>query len=101
MFATLAVDYLGCPAEVMPLYDPRHHRDAAMVLRCIFDEGNFGHHDTAMDHRPDGFLLGKAFSFLVQVRRMVHKFQLFPRETLFCFPILIRDGMGRIVGRKA
>ena len=101
VFATLAVDYLGCPAEVMPLYDPRHHRDAAMVLRCIFDEGNFGHHDEAMRHRPDGFLLGKAFSFLVQVRRMIHKLQLFPRETLFCFPILIRDGLGRIVGRKA
>lgn len=101
-FAVMAVRHLGCPASVMPLYDasPRHLRAADAVLRSILDEGNFGHHDEAMDHRPQGFLAGKAFSFLVQTRRLARKLRYFPVETLYCFPRLVLDGLGRLVGRK-
>lgn len=98
VFAALAVSQLGCPASVMPLYDasPRYRRDAERVLRSILDEGNFGYHEAAMAHRPQGFLSGKAFSFLVQTRRMVRKFRVFPVETLYCFPRLVVDGLCRV-----
>lgn len=100
VFACIAVTYLGCPADVMPLYDARYRREAAMVLRCIFDEGNFGHHDAAMKYRPKGFMAGKAFSFLVQSRRMMWNMRVFPRETLFCFPLMVRGGLERVLRRE-
>lgn len=86
----------------MPLYDasPRYRKAADAVLRSILDEGNFGYHDAAMDQRPHGFLAGKAFSFLVQARRMAYKFRYFPVETLYCFPQLVIGGLGRVAGRK-
>lgn len=102
VFAVLAVRRLGCPASAMPLYDAssRYRKAADAVLRSILDEGNFGHHDAAMDHRPQGFLAGKAFSFLVQVRRMASKLRHFPVETLYCFPQLVLGGLGRVIGRR-
>ncbi len=102
VFAAMAVHHLGCPASVMPLYDasPRYRKAADAVLRSILDEGNFGYHDAAMDQRPHGFLAGKAFSFLVQARRMAYKFRYFPVETLYCFPQLVIGGLGRVAGRK-
>ncbi len=102
VFAVMAVRHLGCPASVMPLYDasPRYLKAADAVLRSILDEGNFGHHDAAMDKRPQGFLTGKAFSFLIQTRRMAAKLRYFPIETLYCFPQLVFGGLGRVIGRK-
>ena len=41
----MAVDYLGCPEEVMPLYDNRYKKDAKRLLRYILDSGNFGYYD--------------------------------------------------------
>ncbi len=101
VFAVMAVRHLGCPASAMPLYDasPRYHAAADAVLRSILDEGNFGHHDAAMDQRPKGFLAGKAFSFLVQSRRMARKLRYFPVESLYCFPQLVCGGLSRL-GRK-
>jgi len=44
-FAALAVDYLGIPVEVMPLYSPakKWSRKATRIVSYIFDTGNFGH----------------------------------------------------------
>ncbi len=101
-FAALAVRHLGCPARVMPLYDAsrRQQRAADAVLRSILDEGNFGYHDAALAQRPDGFVAGKAFSFLVQTRRMARKLRYFPVETICSFPQLVLGGLARVIGRQ-
>ena len=42
-FASLAVDRLGMPKEVMPFYDERYRRKGERVLRLVMEAGNFGH----------------------------------------------------------
>ena len=51
VFATMAVDYLGCPEEVMPLYDNRYKKDAKRLLRYILDSGNFGYYDKRIQNK--------------------------------------------------
>lgn len=101
VFGCMAVDYLGCPREAMPFYDARLHRQAARVLRIILDEGNFGYYDEAMNGRPTDFVKGKIYSFFVQTRRMVRKCAVFPREVLYNFPKMVKDGVKRTMGVKS
>ena len=43
-FAALAVEYLGMPAEAMPLYSPSHYwkRKANRIVKIVLETGNFG-----------------------------------------------------------
>jgi len=45
VFAALAVDYLGMPADAVPMYDSstKWRRKADIVLRFVLESGNFGH----------------------------------------------------------
>lgn len=45
VFASLAVDTLGMPAEAMPFYDVRFKDKADKVLRRVLKSGNFGHNN--------------------------------------------------------
>lgn len=42
LFACIAVDYLGVPADKMPLYDHAYSRKSAKILEYIIKGGNFG-----------------------------------------------------------
>ena len=45
VFAALAVEYLGMPAEAMPFYDSRFTVKGERVLERILKSGNFGHNN--------------------------------------------------------
>lgn len=45
VFASLAVDTLGMPAETMPFYDVRFKDKAEKVLMRVLKSGNFGHNN--------------------------------------------------------
>lgn len=44
-FAALAVEWLGMPAESMPLYssDKKWSRNAVRIISFVLKTGNFGH----------------------------------------------------------
>ena len=44
-FASLAVNYLGMPADAMPFYDKRYRRRGAKVLSHVLKSGNLGHNN--------------------------------------------------------
>lgn len=44
-FASLAVDTLGMPVELMPFYDVRFKDNGEKVLRRVLKSGNFGHNN--------------------------------------------------------
>ena len=44
-FASLAVDTLGMPVELMPFYDVRFNDKGEKVLRRVLKSGNFGHNN--------------------------------------------------------
>lgn len=52
LFACIAVDRLGLPADKMPLYDPAYHKKSEKVLNKIVSGGNFGYYSEAIDRTP-------------------------------------------------
>lgn len=47
LFACIAVNYLGVPAQKMPLYDPAYHKKSEKILHEILVGGNFGFYSEA------------------------------------------------------
>ncbi len=45
VFASLAVDYLGMPAEAMPFYDAKFKSKGEKVLKRVMKSGDFGHNN--------------------------------------------------------
>ena len=82
-FASLAVQWLGIPAEAMPLYSdaPRWSRKAGRILRFVLETGNFGRNrDTSyITRRP--YLVRKVISFSRHTADAFPRFLIFPRDS--------------------
>lgn len=83
-FSALAVDYLGMPADAIPMYsDKRKWSNIAdKVLDFILETGNFGHNRdrTYLSNSP--FLVRKAISFWVHIKRAMQRIIIFPWDTM-------------------
>ena len=84
-FGRLAVNYLGLPADELPLA-PKNlapTRKTAKLLGHIFISGNFGRFDAnGRDHSEVPYLKRKWRSFTFQSKRLVKLFGLFPGYSL-------------------
>lgn len=79
VFASLAVDTLGMPANAMPMYDARFNGKSTRVLNRIMKCGNFGHNnDLSYRTNYSGFV----YKVVALWRRFVEFFGL-----AFVFPI--------------
>ena len=80
-FGRLAVNYLGLPADELPL-SPANltpTRRTHKLLKHIFISGNFGRFDAnGRDHSQVPYLVRKWRSFTFQSKRLVKLFRLFP-----------------------
>ena len=84
LFASVAVDYLGLPAEEMPLYQPGLKKEAELVLGDIFYVGNFGHDRTLRrKDRPASYLAGKWYSIRFSLERYRMLLRLYPGDKKF------------------
>ena len=83
-FASLAVNYLGMPAEAMPFYssDKKWERKAQKVMDFIMKVGNFGRNRdrTYITHSP--YLLRKMISFRGHLSDVRWRIGIFPLDTL-------------------
>lgn len=63
-FAALAVEWLGMPSDVMPLYSQEGHwsRKANRIIRFVIETGNFGHNRDYSYQQKCSFLVSKAIS---------------------------------------
>ena len=80
-FGRLAVNYLGLPADELPLApaDLAPTRRTHKLLQHIFISGNFGRFDAnGRDHSQVPYLVRKWRSFTFQSKRLVKLFRLFP-----------------------
>ena len=100
VFGAMAVDFLGCPQDSMPLYSPKYSKDGAIILQYILRSGNFGYFDDRLQNRPENFYLGKLYSFWGQTRMILRNLRMFPEESLRAMPVLIKGGMGRVKDKK-
>ena len=72
------VDYLGLPADEMPLYDPRLSRKSARILKRVLREGNFGRQTAYGRKRTRHYIYEKLYSLMCHISRYFGLFFLFP-----------------------
>lgn len=95
IFGALLVHYLGYPASMMPLYEARYEKDAKVVLRFIFDSGNFGFHDVRTKSNSRYYYVRRFKAFVGHVQMQLRNFRMFPEESVCRLPNLIVDGLKR------
>ena len=85
VFTGFAQEYLGCPAEKLPLSARPSTKKNARIWRYIRSCGNFGK-NAPRDRKPEPYLLRKLHSLWKQVlvNRLRH-FRTFPRESVRFF----------------
>lgn len=93
-FAAYAVEYLGMPAEAMPLYsdDAKWSRKAARINAFVLEVGNFGHKQRR-DYNGMSYLRRKFVSFWGRLSDMLRHFSIFPLDSIRFFGGVLRSGL--------
>lgn len=93
-FSAFVVDYLGMPADAMPLYsdDARWKKKAERIRAFVMEVGNFGHKQR---RNFDGmaYLVRKFISFWGRLSDILRHFMVFPKDSIVFFGGVIRSGM--------
>lgn len=95
VFGTMAVDLLGCPREVMPLYNERYGKEGHRILRYILDSGNFGQFDKRAQSNSKFYLLRRFKAFTGHLQMKFRNLLMFPEESVYDIPSFIKDGLQR------
>lgn len=100
VFAQMVVDYLGLPADEMPLYTPSGIR-AGKALDMVLTYGNFGRTQiAARGPRPKGYYSGKLYSFFHTLGNNLRLFPIFPVKTIINFTAFTIHGTIVAMNRK-
>lgn len=94
-FASLAVEYLGMPGEIMPLYssEKKWKRKAVKVIDFIMRVGNFGHNRDMSYLTNKGFFKRKITSFLRHTSDGIHLFSVFPINASIYWIVMLKNGV--------
>ena len=90
------VDYLGLPAEEMPLYDSRLSRKSARILKRVLREGNFGRQTAYGRKRTRHYIYEKLYSLMCHISRYCGLFFLFPGIALREFGNMFISGTKQV-----
>lgn len=94
MFAFIAVNHLGLPADECPLYEGKMASRAEKVLEIILEEGNFGRHSSRKTTpRPEGYAAGKLHSFRNSTARYSRLFAVMPVRAVECYAGYVAKGI--------
>lgn len=94
VFGAMAVDQLGFPQELMPLYSRMNSKKGRIVLRNIFKTGNFGALQRRDQLKGDANpVLKKVVTFVGQVPVYARNLRVFPKDTLWCFKQYIASAL--------
>lgn len=101
-FGALAVDYLGMPAEAMPLYSPsaRWSRKASRILRLVFKTGNMGHNQDYSYLKTNPYLIRKCISFWRHICATLRHMVIFPLDSLRVWCHVVVDGVAGVARGK-
>jgi len=94
VFAALAVEYLGMPAEAMAFYDASNkwQKKAQKVLNLVLETGNFGHNRDMSFRNEDSAIKRKTQTFRLITSDSFRQFFIFPIDTVKVWFIMM--GMG-------
>lgn len=93
-FAAYAVEYLGMPAEAMPLYseNAKWSRKAARINAFVLEVGNFGFKQRR-DFCGMSYIGRKIKSFWVRLSDMLRHFWIFPLDSVRFFGGVLLSGL--------
>lgn len=94
-FATLAVEYMGMPADAMPLNSgsTKWVKKADRILSLVMESGNFGHGRDKSYKKKYPKLIEYLISFGGYTRYGINQFMVFPRKALRGWGRTIRLGV--------
>lgn len=97
-FAAYAVEYLGMPADAMPLYSDKAKwsRKAARINAFVLEVGNFGHKQRR-NFSGMSYLKRKFVSFWGRLSDMLRHFRIFPLDSIRFFGGVLRSGLHAVV----
>jgi hypothetical protein len=100
-FGAFAVDYLGMPSEIMPLYSPdvKWKRKADKISLFIMEVGNFGH-NRDMSYYQKSFFVQKFKSFCRKCEDFYHHSKIFPFDSTRFFSHIVIKGLRSAVNRE-
>lgn len=95
VFGAFAVEFLGMPLEVMPLYsaDAKWKRKAARICSFIMEVGNFGHNRDTSYYGKYPFLIRKIISMGWRIGDLLRHAMIFPLDSIRFFPKLMYVGL--------
>ena len=100
IFAGVAVEYLGLPADECPLYSGELSSKSRLLLDVIWNEGNFGYHSKdRKKRRPAGHFAGKLHSFIIGSQRKVRIFTISPYDVFLSWLYFFIRGMTNVFVR--
>ena len=94
-FTAFAVDFLGMPAEAMPLYDAsaKWKRKARRISAFILRVGNFGHNRDGSIYTKYPYVVYKAISLGRHIGDFFEHLFIFPLDSLRVFGRMITGGV--------
>lgn len=94
-FAAFAVDWLGMPVEVMPLYDSsrKWSRKAERIVEYVLEVGNFGHNRDKEYKAKSSFAKRMVISFGRRAQDFSRQVRIFPIDAMVAFGRLMKTGL--------
>lgn len=94
-FVAFAVDYLGMPAEAMPLYssEKKWSRKGDKICAFVMEVGDFGHNRDNCYYAKHPFLIRKIYSFGRRCGDLFRHSRIFPLYSLRFFPYMMYNGV--------
>ena len=100
IFAGVAVEFLGLPAEECPLYSGEFSSKSRFMLDVIWNEGNFGFHSAdRKKERPAGHFAGKFHSFRMASLRLMRVMVISPVDMIISWISYFIYGMRNVFVR--
>lgn len=99
-FGSLAVDFLGMPAEAMPMYDSSFKHKGERILKFILEVGNFGHNRDKSYYKTEPYLKRKAISFWRHTTDGAKYFCIFPMDSLRLWWKMLTHGVLAVFQRR-
>lgn len=99
-FGAFAVEYLGMPAEAMPMFDSSFKfqdsgikRKIERIKDFVLMSGNFGHNRDMSYYCKYPYIIRKCCSMWMRVKDLYHHARIFPLDSLRFFPRIMWNGM--------
>lgn len=103
-FGAFAVEYLGMPADAVPLLDVRSlkedvrwRRKADRICSFIMEVGNMGHNRDSSYYVKYPYVIRKAFSFSRRLGDLYRHARIFPLDSFRFLPSIVFNGVRSVI----